>query len=267
MKYSVSIRQSAANKRVADEIMLDYKDIEGLYNIIDDFYDKEYVIRIPKNTLQIDWDELKMFSEKVKLTLAIENIFMASDCNSRSINYYWAYPITTWYELNGLVDLGVKQLFLGVPLTFQLPEVKKIGLPIRVIANVCYDGFIPRKDGIRGFYIRPEDVKAYSAYVDTIQFDTDSLEKEATLLEIYKEELWPGNLNLLLTNLKYNVDNRGIPDEFAPMRIKCKQRCQSGSACSFCETALKFSREVDKNKDYWTKGVGFTQLESIIDNN
>lgn len=50
MKYSVSIRQSAANKRVADEIMLDYKDIEGLYNIIDDFYDKEYVIRIPKNT-------------------------------------------------------------------------------------------------------------------------------------------------------------------------------------------------------------------------
>lgn len=267
MKYSVSIRQSSAVKQQADEIMLNYKDIKGLYNFIDNFLDKEYVVYIPRNVKDIDWEELEIFANKVKLTLAIENTYLIMDCNSHKLNYYWAYPITTWYELNGLVNLGVKQLFLGIPLVFQLPEIKKFNLPIRVVANVCYDGFIPRPDGICGFYIRPEDVKAYEEYIDTIQFDVSELTQEATLLSIYKKESWPGNLNLLLTNLKYNVDNRGIPEEFAQTRIKCRQRCQSGGSCHFCETALKFSRQIDKRKNDWTNGVGFTQPISIIDNN
>ena len=98
----------------------------------------------------------------------------------------------------------------------------KYNIPIRLCANLAYDAYIPRENGICGSWIRPEDIEVYSKWVDTIEFITDDLGKEATLLHVYKEnKFWPGNLNLLITNLNYNIDNRGIPEEFGEIRTNC----------------------------------------------
>ena len=78
------------------------------------------------------------------------------------------------------------------------------------------------KTGIYGPYIRPEDVDFYEKYIDHIEFITKSLEKELTLIKVYKEDKqWPGNLNLLLDNLGENVDNRGFDARFAKNRTTC----------------------------------------------
>ena len=66
---------------------------------------------------------------------------------------------------------------------------------------------------------------------------------------IDQKKEWKGNLNLILTNLKYDVDNRGIPKEFAAARTQCRQNCQRGGACHFCYTSMNFSRALDKAKD------------------
>ena len=67
-----------------------------------------------------------------------------------------------------------------------------------------------------------EDIEIYEKWVDVIEFLSDDLSKEATLFHVYKDQkTWPGNLNLLLTNLNYNIDNRAIPVEIGKIRANC----------------------------------------------
>ena len=130
-----------------------------------------------------------MFAEKIDLTLALENVRMAKACHENKIRFYWAYPITSFYELRGLVYLGVSELLLGAPLYFDLAQVKKEGLPIRLVANLCFDGYIPRPNGVCGTYVRPEDVPVYEKYVETLEFDIDECtvdEATATLNASWK---------------------------------------------------------------------------------
>ena len=56
------------------------------------------------------------------------------------------------------------------------------------------------------------------------------------------------NLNLLIDNLNYNVDNRGIPDEFGQGRINCRQKCMAGGACRLCQRTCEFSNILRKEK-------------------
>lgn len=115
------------------------------------------------------------------------------------------------------------------------------------MANLAYDAYIPRETGVNGFYIRPEDIKTYEQYVSSIEFITDELSKEATLLHVYTEnKTWPGNLKLLITNLNSNVDNRGIPDDFGEARLNCQQKCVKNGSCHFCDTAMLFSNRIAK---------------------
>lgn len=72
---------------------------------------------------------------------------------------------------------------------------------------------IPRENGIYGTWIRPEDIEVYGQYINTFEFISTALSEEAALLEIYQRGNWPGNLDLLLTNLNVQVDNRALPDE------------------------------------------------------
>ena len=136
---------------------------------------------------------------------------------------------------------------LNAPLSFSLNKVKTItNIPIRMCPNLAYDAYIPRKNGIYGTWVRPEDINVYEAYVDTFEFIVDELGKESTLLHIYKDNgNWPGNLNLLLTNFNVNVDNRAIPEEIGQYRANCGQRCMGPtSTCHFCETAMNFSNAI-----------------------
>lgn len=258
MKYCVSGRQPRDILKKADEIRLNYKDKEGMYNFIEDFPNKKYIITIPKDDSVIDWQELQMFSTKVDLTLALENVRMAKICKELKLKFYWAYPITSFYELRGLVFLGVCELLLGAPLYFDLAEVKRYNLPIRLVANLCFDGYIPRPNGVCGTYVRPEDVPAYEPFVNTLEFETDDIKKEAVLLKVYQEDKhWPGNLNLLLTNLGEHVDNRGIPEQFGAARTQCRQNCQRNGSCKLCFNAIQLSQTANKAKADWIPGVGF----------
>ncbi len=199
-----------------------------------------------------------MFAAKLDLTLALANLRMAKACHDYKLKFYWAYPITSFYELRGCLYLGVYEVLLGAPLYFDLSEVKKYGVPIRLVANVCFDGYIPRPNGVCGTYVRPEDVPAYESYVDILEFDTDDIKKEAVLLKVYQEDKnWPGNLNLILTNLGENVDNRAIPEQFGQARTQCRQNCQRNGNCKLCFTSIQLSQMLNKSKADWIPGLGF----------
>lgn len=253
MKYCISGRQPKSVLSQADEIKMQYRDRDRLIDYTTEFNDKTFILEVPKeiNSDEINWELYKAYSDKVNFMLCIHNLNLAKDCHAHGIKFYWAYPVFTWYELQGILDLQPCYLMLNAPLSFSLAKVKrKTDIPIRMCPNLAYDAYIPRNTGVYGTWVRPEDINTYGEWVDTFEFITDDLGKESTLLHIYKDNgSWPGNLNLLLTNFNVNVDNRAIPEEIGQYRANCGQRCMESSTCHFCETAMKFSNAI-RTKHY-----------------
>ena len=118
-----------------------------------------------------------------------------------------------------------------------------------MIPNQAYDKYIVHGNGIHGQWVRPEDISIYEQYITTFEFIANDLSQERTLYHIYAEEQnWPGNLNILINNLDYNVDNRGITEKLAENRIKCGQRCEMSGTCHLCDQAFALVNAVDKRK-------------------
>ena len=246
---------------------MQYQDKARLIDYIEEYGDKTFILEIPKEIgiEELNWELYKTYSEKVNFMFCIHNLNLAKACHEHEIKFYWAYPIFTWYELQGIIDLKPCYLMLNAPLSFNLNKVKtKTDIPIRLCPNLAYDAYIPRENGIYGTWVRPEDIGIYEQYVDVFEFITDDLGKESTLLHIYKDNgQWPGNLNLLLTNFNVNVDNRAIPEEIGEYRANCGQRCMESSNCHFCETAIKFSNTI-RAKHYKDNKIVPIQSEENI---
>ena len=254
MKYCVSSRQPISVLRNADEIKVGYRDRQKMLDFVEDLPDKTYILEIPKGTENIDWEFLKMLAEKVDFILCVFDLSYGKDATKHGIKFYWGYPILSFYELRGLVPFGPCYLLLGAPLYFDLTKVHRAsgGIPVRLCANAAYDTYIPRENGVCGTWIRPEDVEVYEIWVSALEFITETLKQEATLLHVYKDNgNWPGNLNLLLTNFGVNVDNRIIPEEIGSTRANCGQRCMVNGSCHFCDVAMRFADTV--RKEYYRR--------------
>jgi hypothetical protein len=224
--------------------------MDTIEKAIEDIREGKFVIVVDDEDRENEGDFIiaaeKITPEKVNFMLCLNNLHMAKQCNENGIKFYWGYPIFTYYELNSVKILNPSYLVLGAPLSFSLDRVKaKTQIPIRLCPNLAYDAYIPRTDGICGTWIRPEDVTVYEKYIDVFEFETTELEKESTLLHVYKDnQNWPGNLNLLFTNFGVNVDNKAIPEEIGHMRSVCGQRCMSDGTCHFCEHAIRFASNI-----------------------
>lgn len=254
MKYCVSGRQPMSVLKKADEIKVRYEDKDRILDFIEPLSDKTIILDIPKEATELNWTLLDMYAQKLHLILCVEDLTLARDCAEHKIDFYWAYPITSYYELEGILALNPCYLFLGAPLSFSLNKVYgKTKIPVRLCANLAYDAYIPRENGICGQWIRPEDIVKYEQYVSAIEFVAPELQREQVLLHIYKDnQTWPGNLNLLFTNFNYNVDNRALPEELGEMRMNCGQRCMENGHCHFCTTAVKFAEQI-RHKHYELK--------------
>ena len=250
MKYCVAGRQSYSVLKKADEVKVQYRDIDRILDFIEKIPDKTVILEIPKDS-QLDYSKIQLYNEKLNFVLAIENLSLIGELKNNNIKWYWSYPITTYYELNSILDHMPEYVLLGPPLCFDLEKIsRKTNVEIRLIANTADVGYLPRENGIYGPWIRPEDVKEYGKYVSTLEFLEPDLTKEATLLHIYKDnEMWPGNLNLLLTGFGINVDNRALPDDIGEIRTKCGQRCMSRGTCNYCHTAILFAEALRKKHE------------------
>ena len=244
-----------------------YQDREKLIDFIEELSDKTFILEIPKETLveSIDWDLYVTYANKVDFILCIHNLNLAKECTDKGLRFYWAYPVFTWYELQGLLDLNPCYISLGAPLSFSLEKVKKkTDIPLRICPNLGYESYMPRKNGLYSTWVRPEDINVYEEYIDVCDFMANELSKEATLLHVYKENKeWPGNLFLLFTNFNIHVDNRAIPEEIGKMRANCGQRCMETGACHFCDTAMRFADSI-RHKHYEDNKI--TPMEPIEEN-
>ena len=266
MKYCVSGRQPYSVLKQADEVRVAYVDKDRIMDFIEQIPDKRIILEIDNQIAPIEQKTWKMYQEKFpQFCVAINNLYMAKEMNEADIKWFWPFPITTYYELRWVIALNPCYIVLGAPLCFDLETVKKITkIPVRLKPNLAapeYLRHISQEPNFIGPWIRPEDVKFYEPYVEVMEFYNNDgrLKTEETLLDVYTKANWPGNLNLLLTDLNFNVDNRAIVENLGQRRVVCGQRCMKNGTCHLCESALRFTDQL--RKEHLRR-----KQESVIDN-
>lgn len=256
MKYMISCRQTIEYLRKnATEIKVDYKDKARLTDFLAEgewITDIDIDIIIPREIKDFDFDFFDRYNEVFNLVFSAEDTELLKVLKGHGYKIYWAYPVSSFWELRSLLRLGVDEVLIEAPLFFDLAKVKQLcGKKVDIRVNaICADNpRLSHENGICGPFIRPEDVNTYKKYVQHIEFGEQDLAAERALVRVYTSRIWPGNLNLLLQNFNYNVDNRGIPSTFAQTRLHCGQRCQKDNSCHYCFSELSLLNYIDQHKE------------------
>ncbi len=259
MRYCVSGRQFYTVLKKADEIKVKYKDRERLIDFVEKLPNKTIILDLDEIEYDLNLKQLQMYKEKFNdFYLAIHDLRKVIEIKEYDIKWYWPYPVTSYYELNQILRLNPSYVFLGAPLTSDLPKVRKLipdNIKIRMVANCASPQYLKTSipfNNIIGSWVRPEDVEFYELYVDCLEFDNlvngePSTRREETLLRIYQEDKkWPGNLNLIINDLNVDVDNRLLPEEWSSIRSQCGMKCMSGLGCRFCNNVFRTAEIVKK---------------------
>lgn len=180
-----------------------------------------------------------------------ENI--TSKFKDNEIPFYFSYLIDNWDELHQFLNFGVSDIFISGQLGFDLIRVKQIvpeNIQIRCFGNICQArGQIG--DGLKTFFIRPEDVKFYEEYIDVLQF-YNAILIQNTLYKVYFiDKQWNGDLQFLISGLKANLNGFNIlTGDFAKARIGCQKECIKGGRCKICDKVLNISRLLDESTEW-----------------
>jgi hypothetical protein len=106
MKYSLPCRMRAEHLKKADEIKIEYNDIDIFKKLYEE-YDAELVIILRTkeevDNLIVDIHELDLN----RITCEIYNLTLIDKLKQLDINYYLSYPISNFYDLKKVVELGV----------------------------------------------------------------------------------------------------------------------------------------------------------------
>lgn len=186
------------------------------------------------------------------MVLCLRSMDYAQWCKNQKIRFYYGYPISSYFQLEALVEAGVEYARLDAPLFFDLENLKQLypDLKLRAVPNIAYNDGLPRLEGVCGTWIRPEDVEGYEPYIYVFEFENCDIKKEQAMYRIYaNDRAWPTDLGVLITNLNYIGTNRMISSKLSRKRITCQQRCKSNGHCHLCYRLLDLALP-DKIKEY-----------------
>lgn len=253
MKYCLSSRQHREYLLQADQIRVEFRDRKIIPDLLEEYPKAQIVLVFPAiKDDTFNWKEIEEYNilSKDSLICCVREGADLKECRKHNIsNFYYGYPLGSLYDLNALVQLGVRYLVVDIPAFFRMDLVKKLGVPVRAVPNVTQYEYIPHKDGVCGRWIRPEDVALYEDYIEVLEFEDANIDKEQALFRIYaKDKNWPGDLNMLFSNLNYApATNRLLPN-IAEFRLTCGHKCQEGR-CHVCYRAFDLTDE-EKLRQY-----------------
>lgn len=152
-----------------------------------------------------------------------------------NLKLYNGFYATTYLEARTNLDAGAVYLKIGAPLTHDLENIARLGVPIRLTPNIAYEDAIYKAYAVEGSWIRPEDYGVYNEFNVVYEFEDCDARKEAVLFDLYKnKKTWAGPINYLISNIDTNALNRLIPPDLAKERIRCKQKCLVNGRCHLC---------------------------------
>lgn len=252
MKYCLSSRADINLLSKADEIKFEFRDRKAIPDFFEKYPQADIILYCGYRDM-INWEEIRELQvlSKGKIIFAfayMKDLLFAAGIGLR---VFYGFPVTTFYELSALKDVGVEYVKIGIPLFFQMDKVKEFGIPVRIVPNVAYTDGMPRANGVFGQWVRPDDLEPlYGQYVDAIEFEGVDAEKEGVLYRIYAvDKKWDHGLDVIIVNLDCQASNRMILRGNVEKRLTCGQRCQVGAACRICERSLNLA-DANKIEEY-----------------
>ena len=235
----------------ADQIIVPHGKFPILLDICEKFSDKDIILDVPEDST-VEYRTVAMCAEQLKegaelyVRLHKVNIYLdVAQCRKHNVKFFYSEPVKTFYELSALRDLGVSYVYVDAPLFFDMDEVKKAGVPVRLVPNRCYPrGSVPHANGLHGTWIRPEKLDIYEPYAETAEFLFDTAKQELTLFKVYFEDkAWPADMDTLYYGFNMHLDNRLVYEGLDEMRLTCKQKCETPRmSCLMCNKVARFER-------------------------
>ena len=258
MKYCVSARVGSSTRNKADEIYIANRDKNILIDYIEKYPNKTLTLELLEPT-EIDIELFKAYNEKLTggLQLSIPSFWddaTIQNLKENGIKFFFRDLITDFAGLRHAVRRGASAIVIGVPLTHRLMDIKRAyNIPVRTSPNLLYTNSVVSADDRVCFnWIRPEDVKLYEEYIDTLEMFGENSFAE-TSLKIYKEDgKWEDRLYFLVPGLDPAIDNR-VLNKAGEARLNCGLRCMEGGTCRLCRRFAGLSKTMHKlareNKD------------------
>lgn len=235
------------------EIYIYYKDIEILFELIENYPNKQILIILPKDdTEQIDYLFISACASRARVECECNTFTQMEKCKSSNINFCSSWAPESFYSLNQLIKYGVSSVYIGGNLFFNFDKISNLGITVRLIPNAVNNNAFKVDDGVCSAWIRPEDIHLYGENVIfRFNIDVDDNEsaaiQERSLYNVYRHGKWIGELGLLIHGLGTNCNNGLIDDNFGQKRLNCRQICQDpNKQCNFCRTAFSLSQTIKK---------------------
>lgn len=255
MDYCINYAKDSTVLDLANEIIIDKRnDLDVIMKYIEEhpyqrvIIDVEEDLELFESLLKIITDDNNKYSFSIRLkryTKEIGEILNQYDENISKIKFFFEIFVRDWDMLQGLLNLGVSDVYIVENLCFSIDKVAEIvhshGAKVRVFPNIAQSSWI-NTDAIKKFFIRPEDIDTYEEYVDICEFFGDLNRVNETFLVYKNKKKWKGFLNEIIVDLNNSdIDNRFILRTFGQRRVKCNKRCMYNGTCNLCEIMYELS--------------------------
>lgn len=175
MNYCLSSKVNSEYWKLAQEIKLPYKELNKILDIYEINPNLSFILRITskEDKNKIKWEDIEQYNKMTqgKIIIETDSFEIMDICKLFNLKYFYAIPINTLYELKALVDYGCCDARIDAPLTHMLDQLIIYPITLRMTPNIAYYKYIPRKNGVIGSWVRPEDVELYEPYIDVFEFE------------------------------------------------------------------------------------------------
>jgi hypothetical protein len=251
----ISVNYQSTKRKEAKEIRCPYNQLGSLFKFIKENPEKRYVVTLTK---EADLDKAKAQVELLKTiaedyTIQCATLSQLYNLRKDRYNAFLTFPVSTWGEFDDLRNLGVSDIYIDAPLTFQIDKIKaaKGDIKIRVSPTVSPNAAISAVRYPNTFFMRPEDTHFYEDTFDILDFKMSDGSKEDALFSIYNRGTFNFAIDELVPNLNVSANNLFFKDEFALHRLNCGQRCKApDKSCHYCSCYTHILLELGKlNQD------------------
>lgn len=258
MKYAVKYRKDFRHINEVDELIFDYNESDEFVDFITKLKPEQRVtIR-----LSYDYDVEKSipFLSLVKqkhnnMMVQIQFSGIAEEADKlrfADIPFMFTNYCRTCDEIKVFKEFGTEEVYVVEDLGFNIKKLqyfREDGLKIRLIPDIAQGIPSVNKyvEGITKFWIRPEDINLYEKYVDTMELMRMD-DRLSITYELYKQEYWKGQLNLLIMDADdLDIESGRLDPRFGLHRLTCGRRCSYGE-CGLCKEFAKLARDFEVAK-------------------
>ena len=237
-----------------DELKIKYRRADRtLPDFLEKYKDKSIVIDVSDSFEDIDAILLKELNEKynnIKIIFDFYNEDFLTRAKNYNIPFFFINPVTTIDQLHGFLNFHPTDMYICEELGFSLDKIGKLlhdnNIKVRVYPNICQSSF-SKTPSIKTFFIRPEDISVYSAFVDVFELIADE-KRQQVLFKIYQQGKWFGKIKDLIPTYKGELDSKYILSSFGEIRCKCGKRCMyKPESCSICDRFLELADTLKEN--------------------